>query len=173
MGSGVWHTGESVCVIVLMHASHHMKSCKWWTGIWPESEVFRDEGLGPVPSWWQGAYESVELFDARKTCNRKLIGARYFIEGLHAEYEKPFNISEYQDYLSPRDSIGHGTHICNCRWLLQGQCELQRARFWNSEGWCTPWLDWLCIKSAGICMKKEYVLVLTCWKPLTKPYMMG
>ncbi|KAG6714367.1 hypothetical protein I3843_05G183600 [Carya illinoinensis] len=91
------------------------------TGIWPESEVFRDEGLGP----------SVELFDARKTCNRKLIGARYFIEGLHAEYEKPFNISEYQDYLSPRDSIGHGTHICNCRLAMYKVC-------WNlyEEGIC-------------------------------------
>ncbi|XP_041012881.1 subtilisin-like protease SBT3.8 isoform X2 [Juglans microcarpa x Juglans regia] len=80
------------------------------TGIWPESEVFRDEGLGPIPSRWKGACESGEQFDARKTCNRKLIGARYFIKGLHAEYGKPFNITEYQDYLSPRDSIGHGTH---------------------------------------------------------------
>ncbi|KAM4068613.1 hypothetical protein ACB094_12G026200 [Castanea mollissima] len=79
------------------------------TGIWPESQVFRDEGLGPIPSRWRGICESGELFNARKTCNRKLIGARYFIKGLQAEYGQPYNSTEYQDSLSPRDSLGHGT----------------------------------------------------------------
>lgn len=57
-----------------------------------------------------GGCESGELFKARKTCNRKLIGARYFIKGLQAEYGQPYNTTKYQDRLSPRDSIGHGTH---------------------------------------------------------------
>ncbi|XP_059628931.1 subtilisin-like protease SBT3.5 isoform X2 [Cornus florida] len=79
------------------------------TGIWPESEVFSDEGLGPIPSRWKGFCESGELFDAAKSCNRKLIGARYFIKGIQAEYGKPFNTTN-QEYLSSRDWIGHGTH---------------------------------------------------------------
>ncbi|KAK4571053.1 hypothetical protein RGQ29_029765 [Quercus rubra] len=79
------------------------------TGIWPESQVFRDEGLGPIPSRWRGICESGELFNTRKTCNRKLIGARYFIKGLQAEYGQPYNSTEYQECLSPRDRSGHGT----------------------------------------------------------------
>ncbi|CAK9141579.1 unnamed protein product [Ilex paraguariensis] len=80
------------------------------TGIWPESEVFSDEGLGPIPSRWKGFCESGELFNAAKNCNRKLIGARHFIKGFQAEYGRPYNTTEEQEYMSSRDSIGHGTH---------------------------------------------------------------
>ncbi|KAG7014677.1 Subtilisin-like protease SBT3.3 [Cucurbita argyrosperma subsp. argyrosperma] len=81
------------------------------TGIWPESEVFCDEGLGPVPSRWKGICESGELFSPAKACSRKLIGARYFVKGLEAAYGHPLNNSEFQDYWSPRDRSGHGTHV--------------------------------------------------------------
>ncbi|XVE58266.1 hypothetical protein DITRI_Ditri04bG0156600 [Diplodiscus trichospermus] len=80
------------------------------TGIWPESEAFNDEGSGPIPSRWMGVCESGEHFDAAKACNRKLIGARYFIGGLQAEYGQSYNASENDDYMSPRDPSGHGTH---------------------------------------------------------------
>ncbi|KAJ9679920.1 hypothetical protein PVL29_021733 [Vitis rotundifolia] len=80
------------------------------TGIWPESEVFSEKGLGPIPSRWNGVCESGELFHEAKTCNRKLIGARYLIKGLEAEIGQPFNTTENPDYLSPRDWLGHGTH---------------------------------------------------------------
>ncbi|KAK9291612.1 hypothetical protein L1049_019561 [Liquidambar formosana] len=80
------------------------------TGIWPEAEVFRDEGLGPIPTKWKGVCESGELFNATKSCNRKLIGARYFIKGLEAEYGQPYNATENHEYLSPRGGLQHGTH---------------------------------------------------------------
>ncbi|XP_071725244.1 subtilisin-like protease SBT3.4 [Rutidosis leptorrhynchoides] len=78
------------------------------TGIWPESEGFNDRGLGPIPATWKGFCEPGENFTA-KNCNRKLIGARYFIKGMLAEYGKPYNATEYKDFLSARETHGHGT----------------------------------------------------------------
>ncbi|KAK2636947.1 hypothetical protein Ddye_031739 [Dipteronia dyeriana] len=80
------------------------------TGIWPESEAFNDEGLGPVPSSWKGTCESGDRFNATVHCNRKIIGARWFIDGLLAEYGKGFNMSGRIEFFSPRDVDGHGTH---------------------------------------------------------------
>lgn len=80
------------------------------SGIWPESKAFSDEGFGPIPSRWKGVCELGQHFNASKSCNRKLIGARYFIKGIQAEYGEPFNSSVFLDYMSPRDGGGHGTH---------------------------------------------------------------
>lgn len=80
------------------------------TGIWPESESFNEVGLGPVPSQWKGVCESGEKFNATLHCNRKIIGARWFNDGLLAEYGKPLNTSESTEFMSPRDAHGHGTH---------------------------------------------------------------
>uniref|UniRef100_A0A5B7BFC1 Uncharacterized protein n=1 Tax=Davidia involucrata TaxID=16924 RepID=A0A5B7BFC1_DAVIN len=82
------------------------------TGVSPESKVFNDEGLGPIPRRWKGRCDSGERFNATADCNRKLIGAKWFIEGFLADNKQPFNTSDNEntDYLSPRDSIGHGTH---------------------------------------------------------------
>ncbi|WRX17888.1 Peptidase S8/S53 domain - like 10 [Theobroma cacao] len=80
------------------------------TGIWPESKAFSDEGLGPIPSRWKGVCKSGDHFNAATHCNRKIIGARWFIDGFLAEYGQPFNTSEDPEYFSPRDANGHGTH---------------------------------------------------------------
>ncbi|KAG6775330.1 hypothetical protein POTOM_018774 [Populus tomentosa] len=71
-------------------------------GVWPESESFNDEGMGPVPSRWKGYCDTN---DGVK-CNRKLIGARYFSKGYEAEVGHPLNSS----YHTTRDYNGHGTH---------------------------------------------------------------
>lgn len=78
-------------------------------GIWPESEAFSDQGLGPIPSRWKGVCESGDRFNASH-CNRKIIGARWFIDGFLADYGKPLNMSETKEFMSPRDANGHGTH---------------------------------------------------------------
>ncbi|KAJ8769977.1 hypothetical protein K2173_009059 [Erythroxylum novogranatense] len=69
------------------------------TGVWPESESFSDEGMGPIPSRWKGYCETE---DGVK-CNRKLIGARYFKKGYEASLGRPLNGTA-------RDTNGHGTH---------------------------------------------------------------
>ncbi|OMP02780.1 hypothetical protein COLO4_10836 [Corchorus olitorius] len=80
------------------------------TGVWPESVIFNDEGLGPIPSRWKGHCQSGQLFNGTTDCNRKLIGAKYFIDGFLSENDQPFNTTSAPDYMSPRDSFGHGTH---------------------------------------------------------------
>ncbi|XP_022886912.1 subtilisin-like protease SBT3.4 [Olea europaea var. sylvestris] len=83
------------------------------SGVWPESESFNDEGLGPIPSRWKGFCQKGEHFDPAKNCNRKLIGARFFYDGLQAALGEPFNVTEFNEYLSARDSVGHGTHTAS------------------------------------------------------------
>lgn len=63
-----------------------------------------------MPSHWKGVCESGEKFNATLHCNRKIIGARWFSDGLLAEYGKPLNTSERTEFMSPRDAHGHGTH---------------------------------------------------------------
>ncbi|KAL7106801.1 hypothetical protein ACP275_06G015800 [Erythranthe tilingii] len=83
------------------------------TGVWPESESFNDKGIGPIPPKWKGFCQSGHLFNASRHCNKKLIGARYFIDGFLASIGEPFNATENNEFISPRDSDGHGTHCAS------------------------------------------------------------
>ncbi|KAI3713025.1 hypothetical protein L1987_71595 [Smallanthus sonchifolius] len=76
------------------------------TGVWPESKSFDDTGMGPVPGAWNGACETGTNFTAA-SCNRKLIGARFFAKGYEATLGP---IDETKENRSPRDDDGHGTH---------------------------------------------------------------
>ncbi|KAM0888803.1 hypothetical protein ACQ4PT_028112 [Festuca glaucescens] len=67
------------------------------TGIWPERASFNDSGLGPVRSSWKGKCVDAEGFNA-SLCNNKLVGAKVFI-------------AEHGGALTPRDMVGHGTHV--------------------------------------------------------------
>ena len=75
------------------------------SGIWPESESFKDEGMSPVPQRWKGTCENGTAFSP-SACNRKLIGARSFSKGLD-------HISKKNDFNSTRDFFGHGTHTAS------------------------------------------------------------
>ncbi|GFP86170.1 co(2)-response secreted protease [Phtheirospermum japonicum] len=68
------------------------------TGIWPESQSFVDNDMGPVPSHWKGVCMAGDNFTS-STCNRKLIGARYYDNGAESG--------------TPRDDMGHGTHVAS------------------------------------------------------------
>jgi len=78
------------------------------TGIWPESRSFAPLPGNPAPpADWAGECESGEAFGPAD-CNSKLIGARYFAEGFLAAD----NLVE-EEYLSPRDGDGHGSHTAS------------------------------------------------------------
>ena len=84
-------------------------------GIYPEHPSFADEPIAadgsqnyigpaysPPPATWHGICQEGEAWPVT-TCNNKLIGARYFVDGLGVE-----KVAE-QEFLSPRDVEGHGT----------------------------------------------------------------
>ncbi|XP_057512877.1 subtilisin-like protease SBT5.4 [Actinidia eriantha] len=73
------------------------------TGVWPESESFSDKGFGEVPSKWKGFCQNVNHTDV--TCNRKLIGARYFNKAYASNGGKLNSTTN-----TSRDYDGHGSH---------------------------------------------------------------
>ncbi|PRQ51727.1 putative cucumisin [Rosa chinensis] len=79
------------------------------TGVWPERQSFNDHDLSPVPSKWKGQCVAGENFLA-SSCNRKLIGARYFCGGYESTNGKMNQTTEFR---SPRDTDGHGTHTAS------------------------------------------------------------
>lgn len=91
------------------------------TGVWPEHPSFSDQvdhadrpgdsgedtlAYESLPSDWHGDCISGEQF-SQDDCNNKLIGARFYRLGAAAATV----ITE--DYLSPRDRDGHGTHTAS------------------------------------------------------------
>lgn len=58
-----------------------------------------------VPAGWRGTCEAGENF-SRDDCNSKLIGARFYIDGFLQRLPLDNN-----EFISPRDADGHGTHI--------------------------------------------------------------
>ncbi|KAI3866198.1 hypothetical protein MKX03_014924 [Papaver bracteatum] len=79
------------------------------TGVWPESESFREEGMGPVPSKWKGGCYD-DITENGVPCNRKLIGARYFKEGWETNTQNVSPRYMTRAYHNTRDRGGHGTH---------------------------------------------------------------
>ncbi|XP_062076888.1 subtilisin-like protease SBT3.6 isoform X2 [Humulus lupulus] len=78
------------------------------TGIWPESKSFIDDFMEKPPSHWRGICQEGQKFNLSH-CNRKIIGARWYLKGYEAEFGK-LNASDGVEFLSPRDASGHGTH---------------------------------------------------------------
>lgn len=79
------------------------------TGIWPERQSFNDRDLGPVPSKWKGQCVTTKDFGPG-SCNKKLIGARFFCSGYEASNGK---MNETSEFRSTRDTDGHGTHTAS------------------------------------------------------------
>ncbi|XP_019173357.1 PREDICTED: subtilisin-like protease SBT5.6 [Ipomoea nil] len=80
-------------------------------GVWPESPSFSDRGMehAPIPLSWKGVCKEGHAFTSSH-CNKKLIGAQYFLESFETTYG-PLN--QKIDYRSARDVDGHGTHAAS------------------------------------------------------------
>jgi subtilisin family serine protease len=102
------------------------------SGYWPESKSFAGAALGTAPptasdpyrpyrsgkkkiimkkadgSRFVGTCEAGEDFTSAE-CNSKVIGARSFSK----TYESQTPPAQRNDYLSPRDGDGHGTHVAS------------------------------------------------------------
>ncbi|XP_066165541.1 subtilisin-like protease SBT3.10 [Oryza sativa Japonica Group] len=76
------------------------------SGITPESPSFADDGYGPPPSKWKGICQVGPSFEG-KSCNRKLIGARWYID------DDNLDSMSKNEILSPRDVHGHGMHMAS------------------------------------------------------------
>ncbi|KAI3992841.1 hypothetical protein MKX01_021564 [Papaver californicum] len=81
------------------------------SGVWPESESFNDNGLGPVPERFKGECVAGDQFTG-ENCNRKIIGARYYFEGSE-QLSGPLESRNITFFRSARDSDGHGTHVAS------------------------------------------------------------
>lgn len=82
------------------------------TGVWPESPSFDDTGMPSIPRKWKGICQEGENFST-SSCNRKLIGARFFIRGHRVANSPEESPNMPREYISARDSTGHGTHTAS------------------------------------------------------------
>jgi subtilisin family serine protease len=82
------------------------------TGVWPESPSFDDTGMPSIPRKWKGICQEGESFSS-SSCNRKLIGARFFIRGHRVANSPEESPNMPREYISARDSTGHGTHTAS------------------------------------------------------------
>ncbi|XXG66926.1 hypothetical protein AAC387_Pa06g0384 [Persea americana] len=80
------------------------------SGIWPESKSFDDKEMGPIPTKWRGICQEGVHFNA-SNCNRKLIGARWFVGG--QKDKDPHILDRTDEVESPLDVSGHGTHTAS------------------------------------------------------------
>lgn len=115
------------------------------TGVWPESRSFNDDGLSPIPEKWKGGCMSGPEFPA-SSCNKKLIGAKFFSTGYEAERGSVNLLGESR---SPRDTEGHGTHTAS----TAGGSAVKDAGFYDlARG-----------EASGIASKARLAIYKTCW----------
>lgn len=77
------------------------------SGIWPESPLFADTpGLGRAPQRFAGECAVADDWGPA-ACNRKLVGAQWFVEGFGTDRLRA------TESLSARDVAGHGTLVAS------------------------------------------------------------
>ncbi len=96
------------------------------TGAVQEHPSFRSRGYLP-PQNWNGVCQAGEGWSA-DDCNNKLIGARYYLGGIGEE-----NIVA-GDFISPRDSDGHGTHTASTAGGREARSSLNGVPLANISG---------------------------------------
>lgn len=79
------------------------------SGLWPHNPSFAapslpDDGSVPGLAGFTGRCQPGDQWSA-EDCNQKVVAARWFVDGFGAD-----NVAS-AEYLSPRDSQGHGSHV--------------------------------------------------------------
>ena len=65
-------------------------SCWLSVGIWPESESFNDQGIGPIPSKWKGYCETNDGVKCNRfsvfplTCSQPQLHKKYYVQNFLA-----------------------------------------------------------------------------------------
>ena len=147
---GVWQThGKGEDVIIGMID----------TGIWPEHQSFSDHrdlsdntgnagkrnlAYGPPPAAWHGSCQSGERWSP-DNCNNKVIGARYYVDGFSAHGGSGILTSEF---LSARDSDGHGSHTAGTAAGNEGPLNTINGR-----------------PVSGIAPRARIAVYKVCWQP--------
>ncbi|KAI3922348.1 hypothetical protein MKX01_006037 [Papaver californicum] len=116
------------------------------TGAWPESKSYDDKGMDPIPSNWKGECETSKDFSST-SCNKKLIGARYFSKGYEATVGP---IDESAESKSPRDDDGHGTHTST---TVAGSAVANASLFGYASG-----------TARGMASRARVAVYKVCWK---------
>ncbi|VFQ86277.1 unnamed protein product [Cuscuta campestris] len=117
------------------------------TGVWPESPSFCDGGMPPVPRKWKGICQEGQGFNA-SNCNKKLIGARFFEKG-HSVASETYSSRTVDEYVSARDSHGHGTHTAS---IAGGAPVPMASVFENGLG-----------EARGIAPRAHIAIYKVCW----------
>ncbi|OAY71094.1 Subtilisin-like protease SBT1.6 [Ananas comosus] len=120
------------------------------TGIRPDHRSFSAEGLPPPPSRWRGACEPGPKFPAN-SCNRKLLGARFFPAGFLAASKRRSANATNSDVLSPWDSDGHGTHTAS---TAAGAVVSGASLFGFAAG-----------EASGVAPRARVAAYKVCWSP--------
>lgn len=68
--------------------------------------------MDPVPKSWKGVCQKGEHFNSTN-CNKKIIGARWFIKGYLDASNTTLDQIKGREYMSARDKNGHGTHTAS------------------------------------------------------------
>ncbi|KAK1433440.1 hypothetical protein QVD17_10350 [Tagetes erecta] len=116
------------------------------TGVWPGSKSLDDTGFGPIPSRWKGKCENSTGFN-ESSCNRKLIGARYFLKAYEASLNGTFD--ENVESRSPVDDDGHGTH---CVTTAVGSAVSDASLFGYAKG-----------TARGVAPRARLAVYKACW----------
>lgn len=116
------------------------------TGIWPERRSFHDDGLGPIPSSWRGECVEGENF-TKAHCNKKIIGARYFVDGYEGRRGR---INTSDEVRSARDTNGHGTHTAS---TAAGRAVRNASLFGYAAG-----------VAVGVAPKARIAVYKICWQ---------
>lgn len=69
---------------------------------------YEEPNYPAAPAKWQGICQTGDGFDSDQ-CNNKLIGARYYRAGFEADGRA----TDGNEFISPKDADGHGTHIAS------------------------------------------------------------